>query len=164
MLLVQKGKNFGKLIRRARPNLIYGIDIWKDDGITSHNDAKLTQEQNDQLYNNLKNLEAKDHHVKIIREYSHIAASSFPDNFFDFVYIDADHTYEAAKDDIKLYWPKVKVNGILSGHDYKKYTDKRCNVTFGVIEAVNEIQKEYNIQHFHTTTEKFPSWLLLKEN
>lgn len=43
------------------------------------------------------------------------ASELFPDNFFDLVYIDADHKYESAKQDIALWYPKTK---LLSGHDY----------------------------------------------
>ncbi|MBT5491708.1 class I SAM-dependent methyltransferase, partial [bacterium] len=36
----------------------------------------------------------------------------------DFIYIDANHTYESAKEDIQLWYPKIKVGGMISGHDY----------------------------------------------
>ncbi len=36
---------------------------------------------------------------------------------FDIVFIDALHDYESVKQDIGLWWPKVRVGGILSGHD-----------------------------------------------
>lgn len=34
------------------------------------------------------------------------------------VYIDGDHAYEAVRDDIKAWLPKIKHGGILAGHDY----------------------------------------------
>ena len=34
------------------------------------------------------------------------------------VYIDANHSYEAVKEDVCNYWPKVKVGGFMCGHDY----------------------------------------------
>jgi hypothetical protein len=35
----------------------------------------------------------------------------------DIVFIDALHDYESVKQDIHLWWPKVRVGGMLSGHD-----------------------------------------------
>ena len=46
------------------------------------------------------------------------AAKLFPDESFDFIYIDASHTYENCKQDIEAWFPKVRYSGILSGHDY----------------------------------------------
>jgi len=49
----------------------------------------------------------------------------------DMVFIDAEHTHEAALQDITLWSPHVRPGGIISGHDY-------CDVFPGVIRAVNE--------------------------
>jgi predicted O-methyltransferase YrrM len=40
-----------------------------------------------------------------------------PDHTLDFVFIDADHTYEGVCADIKAWWSKVKQGGALCGHD-----------------------------------------------
>ena len=57
---------------------------------------------------------------------------NFLDESIDFLFIDADHHYEAVKKDIELWYPKIKPGGIISGHDYTVGGD--C----GVIPAVNE--------------------------
>ncbi len=48
---------------------------------------------------------------------SHVIAEEFNDGAFDFVYIDADHSYEAVKRDIAAWLPKIKPGGIIAGHD-----------------------------------------------
>ena len=45
----------------------------------------------------------------------------FSDGFFDVVYIDADHRYDAVMADIAAWAPKVKVGGWVTGHDYGSY-------------------------------------------
>jgi hypothetical protein len=54
--------------------------------------------------------------VTILRCTSQKAASWL--GLFDMVYIDAEHSYEAVKKDIKLWLPHVKPGGFISGHDY----------------------------------------------
>jgi len=62
---------------------------------------------------------------------SSISASKiFDDKSLDFVFIDADHAFVNVSLDILAWKPKVKIDGILSGHDYcvdypgKKAVDK----------------------------------------
>ena len=43
---------------------------------------------------------------------------SFPEGYFDFIYIDGDHSYKGAKSDLINYFPKVRQGGIIAGHDY----------------------------------------------
>lgn len=59
------------------------------------------------------------------------AAPLVPDGWADFVFIDAAHGYEAVRDDIRLWAPKVKPGGWLGGHDYHPKFQ-------GVIRAVDE--------------------------
>jgi predicted O-methyltransferase YrrM len=46
------------------------------------------------------------------------AAITFDDNSLDFVYIDGYHTYEAVREDIQSWRPKIKSGGKIGGHDY----------------------------------------------
>jgi len=49
---------------------------------------------------------------------SKAAASMFEDESLDWVYIDARHTYKNVKEDMKVWWPKLKSGGLFSGYDY----------------------------------------------
>jgi len=44
-------------------------------------------------------------------------AAGFGDSY-DLVFIDALHDRDSVKQDIELWWPKVRVGGVLAGHDY----------------------------------------------
>lgn len=45
------------------------------------------------------------------------AAKLFPDNLFDFVFLDGNHGYSYIKQDIEVWLPKVTRGGVLCGHD-----------------------------------------------
>jgi len=65
----------------------------------------------------IRNIEPVRHIVNLIIENSAKAAELYQDNSVDFVFIDADHSYEAVKKDIIAWMPKIKEGGILAGHD-----------------------------------------------
>lgn len=44
----------------------------------------------------------------------------FPDNYFDFVYIDSSHLYPDTLHELEAYKNKVKPDGWLCGHDYSE--------------------------------------------
>lgn len=54
--------------------------------------------------------------VEIYRMTTSAAASKAPDGL-DFVFIDADHSYEGVKRDLTEWTPKVRAGGLISGHD-----------------------------------------------
>ena len=70
----------------------------------------------------------------VIRGKSVEVAKTVKDNSLDFVFIDADHSYEAVKADLLAWAPKVRPGGIVSGHDYYESRSGKL----GVIPAVNE--------------------------
>ena len=78
-------------------------------------------------------------------------AHLIPDDSCDFIYVDGDHSYAGCLADIKAYWPKVKVGGIMAGHDYddiewSKQPGKRFKRTdWGVKSAVTEVFDEVNV-------------------
>ena len=71
-----------------------------------------------------------------IKGFSYDAANQLPDDSMDLIFIDADHSYEAVKKDIVAYTPKLRDNGILSGHDID-YP--------GVNKAVRELIKDFDV-------------------
>ncbi len=59
------------------------------------------------------------------------AAGFVEDEWADFIFIDAAHSYGAVKDDIARWKPKLKPDGWFGGHDYHEMHP-------GVMRAVNE--------------------------
>lgn len=46
------------------------------------------------------------------------AAASFPDEHFDFVYIDDDHSHPGVVKSLNAWWPKLRRGGVFCGHDW----------------------------------------------
>ena len=98
-------------------------------------DAPIKKKLNwdfDKMYLDVKNKFLNNSRVKIYREYSQTACALFDDNYFDFIYIDADHSYEQVKLDLENWFPKLKQFGVICGDDYGR------PVGYGVVKAVNE--------------------------
>ena len=145
----------------------YGVDIWQNTGVNGQNDNLYSQKELDQQYQMVLDLFRGNEKVKIMREFSDKASKSFPDEYFDFIYLDADHTYEGIKRDLNCWYPKVKNGGILSGHDYidgDLTLRLGHSVRFGVVDAVEEFKKQKNIQEsdFFVTSEQYATFFIKK--
>lgn len=56
--------------------------------------------------------------IKILAMTSSNASATFFENYFDFVYIDGNHLYEFVKQDLELFYSKIKNGGFIVGDDY----------------------------------------------
>jgi len=96
------------------------------------------------------------YNCEIIKKTSIEAINDFDDESLDFVYIDGDHTFDGVIQDI-IYWSrKVKVGGIVSGHDFFYRFD------IGITYAVLAYTQAHNLT-WYLTADKLPSWLWVKE-
>jgi predicted O-methyltransferase YrrM len=94
------------------------VDTWE--GSVEH--TGLDEIKNGTLYNQfLENIEPIKHIVNPIKTTSVEASKLYADGSLDFVFIDASHEYQDVLDDIMVWLPKVKVGGIIAGHDYEYY-------------------------------------------
>ena len=56
-----------------------------------------------------------------LRGFSTEVSGQFADSSIDLVYVDAAHDYRSVRADILAYWPKLKPNGIMAGHDFEHW-------------------------------------------
>mmetsp|Transcript_13458 Transcript_13458/g.54393 ORF Transcript_13458/g.54393 Transcript_13458/m.54393 type:complete len:249 (-) Transcript_13458:1704-2450(-) len=56
--------------------------------------------------------------VRVCRNFTTVCVRNYPDNYFDYIYVDARHDRKGAALDLEEWWPKLKVGGIFAGHDY----------------------------------------------
>jgi len=102
-----------------------------------------------------KNLQKWKSKLIWLKDKSDMAVKSVVDKL-DFVYVDGNHERDYVKRDIELFWPKLKKGGLMAGHDFLPKFQ-------GVIEAVNEMFKDYEVASI--TTDKKPNvdWWVWKK-
>ena len=161
---VRFGYNLERLLS-ARPEILVGVDHWFPSENPAENDTDLPRKRLDDIYKNTFKKFVDAPPVKLFRGFSTNAAEMFPNNYFDYVYLDADHSFSGCFRDISAWWGKVKPWGILAGHDYCERTAAN-GTPFGVIKAVSTFRKKYDFPDMWFTdtvgSEAYPSWLLLK--
>ena len=131
---VWKGRSLCSIAERIKRKNLQVVAIDTFQGTESEGDAHKEAKEIDleQVFkDNLKKFGIEDH-VTVIKATTHEAVQNRFDGEFDMVFIDADHQYDAVKQDIEEWLPKVSINGgILAGHDY-------CVGWSGVVKAVDE--------------------------
>jgi len=98
--------------------------------------------------------------AEIHRATSAEAAPSFADGSLDFVYIDAQHHYEAVCEDLALWFPKLRPGGLFAGHDY--LDGLVDGDLFGVKRAVDEFAEGQGLRVSVTLERDYPSWFCRK--
>lgn len=97
----------------------------------------------------------------LLREFSQDATTYFPDAFFDFVYVDGNHSNEACLLDCELWWPKIRQGGLLAGHDY--ISGIRKGASFGVKDAVDQFALRIGKPVRLTEEKELQSWWFIKD-
>ena len=111
------------------------IDTWLGTINDAYHSVSIKRENNKLFELFLNNIEPVKHVITPIKSSSLKASSLYRDESIDMIFLDADHSYEAATLDIEAWLPKVKKNGILAGHDYINHLYP------GVKRAVDDMSK-----------------------
>jgi hypothetical protein len=142
---VWKGRSLSyftvEAINKNKKGEIVAIDHWL--GSEEHLKGgkfyePLLEQENGLFEHFLDNIQPIKNNVRVIRKTSSDAAFDFEDNSIDAIFIDASHDYQNVKSDLEIWFPKVKKDGMFSGHDYVG--------PYGVKEAVDEFSKKINIK------------------
>ena len=117
---INKGFFSQKIIELNKPKELHLIDI------------------NEEVINNSKLIFEKKNNIKYVIGDSRKILLEYPTNYFDWVFIDTDHTYDTTKIEIEHCKRILKKDGVMLLHDYIPVEYVKSYETWGVIGAVNE--------------------------
>jgi predicted O-methyltransferase YrrM len=143
---VFQGAFLKQLTETLNPSHIIGVDFFT--GMMGSGDQdgnNYTTVSLDEVYTELCRYAAEVPTVAVIKGNSSDVLLTYPDDYFDMIYIDADHGYVGCKRDLVVSRLKVKPNGWIMGHDYEINMSKAKTAwEFGVKKAVDEFCGEFN--------------------
>ena len=107
---------YSETLCKANPDLkLYSVDPWVYYPV--HNRFRRQPAYDWAYLEAVKRLSQYPNNT-IIKKCSVDAAKDFKDESIDFVFIDGDHSFLGVTQDLAAWLPKVKVGGIVSGHDF----------------------------------------------
>lgn len=110
---VLAGDNALDILERLPIKKLYLIDPYdKYENYSDFDQEELVKAKDDAL----QKLSKFDSKIVWINELSNKAHKKIPKKL-DFIYIDANHNYKFVKKDMENYYPLLKKDGILAGHD-----------------------------------------------
>ena len=121
---VWKGDFSKQIWNISNPNLLVLVDSWKFDekvrGCAPQVSGEEPLNQNffDQAKQDTFSKFKKNKNIIILEASSTEASFNYKNNYFDYIYLDAEHTYEGVTNDLNQWYPLLKKNGVLFGDDY----------------------------------------------
>ena len=138
---VSRGRNAKNIIAAIPDVLLYGVDCYQAVGQRTLGVQRRTRK----IMKEKLSQEIDSGRFVLIRKFSMDALPDIKNESLDFVYIDADHTFDFAMQDIIAWSKKVRNGGIVSGHDY--YNSHKE----GVGKAVNAYVNAHEIKNLFLT-------------
>lgn len=128
---------FSEALFKTKPKELILIDRWNNEDIEcgDANGENIQIRNGAELYLSVCHKFYKHSNVTVIRRNTSFI-TRFPNNWFDMIYIDADHSFLGVFDDLIAAFSKVKNEGYIMLHDYN-------SKEAGVKDAVNKFCLEY---------------------
>lgn len=149
MIAAEIGVAYGafseKILDTMRPRKFFAIDMF-DESVTGFwgNDAFSKANMTHLEWYRTKFKEEIDQGILETRKgFSCECLSQFPENYFDYIYLDAGHDYDNVKRDVQEIRRVIKPKGIIQFNDYI-FFDYMGNEFYGVMPVVNQLVNETN--------------------
>lgn len=156
------GGDFSKhILSRTNPERLYLIDTFCSNDWDST--KRFTTKNHEDFIKNDFAKEIEAGQVKMMKGLSWDLLDTFPNHYFDWLYIDADHTYNSVSRDLSFAINKIKEDGLIVMNDYIMY-DHVIKEEYGVIPAVNEfcVENNWEIIYFALHPQMFCDVVLRK--
>jgi hypothetical protein len=134
-----EGKFSEEIVKVTNPKKFVIIDAWNTERYGKKKFINVKEKFEDKIIVG---------EVEIVRSLSLPAAERFDDKYFDWIYIDTDHSYKTTIAELYAYEKKIKEGGFICGHDYVM-GNWLTGYKYGVIEAVAEfcVKKNWKISY-----------------
>jgi len=151
---------------------VYAVDPWRE--YADYGDPKVHfQARQDEIYESARNRLSGYPNCHLVRKTSMEAVKDFKDESIDFVYIDGHHGFKYVTEDIYEWSKKVRVGGVISGHDYGVRVKPRNPYTLQVKFVIDAYTKAFQIKKWYVLGSKegkegefrdqWRSWMWIKE-
>lgn len=134
------------LLIRSKLERLYSIDEWASRG---HNTSQYLRV--------LDRLSRFGERSRVVRSKFADVVDLFPNESFDCIYVDgyADRG-NCGGETFSQWWPKVKIGGLLAGHDYHSKWSRNKR-------AVDRFAGERGLELGVTRDDRYPSWYVWKK-
>lgn len=149
--------DYANLISLQPISKLHLIDPWISIPDIPHRWHAMPQDAMDEYKSHVYERFAKNESVEIVEKYSADAVLDFESDYFNWIYLDANHTYSFVIEDLKNWWNKLKSGGYICGNAYIDNPIARNVLDFGVIPAVDDfIEEKFDeINHFETIDSQY---------
>jgi predicted O-methyltransferase YrrM len=114
---VFKGE-FSRNILERWNGTLYLVDPWRELSDEEYLDSSNHKNHRDAFAQTMEAIKGFENRAFMLRGLGEEMVHLFKDNSLDYIYIDGNHDYDHVKQDLELWWPKLKAGGLLAGHDY----------------------------------------------
>lgn len=135
---------------------LYCVDPWINQPDSVYFDGANKHDMNN-VFRQVSATLGKNKRCTLMRMMSLNAVGAFDDGSLDMAYLDGNHGLSHIRADIAAWWPKVKIGGLVCGHDYFTRYDK--DTDSDALTAVAELAEVLGVRA-HVTWET--SWWFIK--
>lgn len=152
--------SYSNALLRYNPGLhLIGVDLWEGYSEFVDFSANNLTAAYDKARENVKG-----YNCDLLKGWSSDVVKTIPNDSLDFVFIDANHAYEWVVADIAAWSKKVRPGGIIYGHDFDDYTNRRRWRNMHVVQAVEGWMASYKIEPwFVLTNNRNKCWMYVKD-